>query len=165
MRKKLYVIFILFRISQSASRWAESEHWLAFISEAKVLSHSKGGTWCSRGRGQRTFNILISKWTRNLTTGHNEMKSDIYGVHPLALFSRVFNFSYHSNALAGKNERNCRHLVTRLLCRIEVFFTSFHQLPGFIAIYHRHVMTCFLWDKIRNCLSKLCAMTTKRCHE
>lgn len=52
-----------------------------------------------RKKGAKTFNILISKWSRKITTGYKGMKSDIYG---LALFSWIFNFSYHSQETAAK---------------------------------------------------------------
>lgn len=101
---------ILFLVQNSFITWRKSCTWFSFYFEScKVLRsplsfntslHLSGSMreqksfhyfiqWMKRKENKKCgwlFNILISKWSRNLTTGHNEMKSDIYGVYGSIVF-------------------------------------------------------------------------------
>lgn len=152
--KRQYVIFILFRISQSASQWdslSSLKHYSVHLSDAE--RRGKRGKriislncWKEERKKKKakTFNILILKWSRKITTGHNRMKSDIYSWW-FGIVSWVFNFSYHSWEERGKILRqNCQHLVTCWLRFLCLSFISCHISLSFL--------TRFLWDKHRNCL-------------
>ena len=110
--------------------------------EENVLFHWTVGK--KNEKKAKTFNILILKWSRKITTGHNRMKSDIYRWW-FGIVSWVFNFPYHSRESWEKILRqNCQHLVTSWLRFLCLSFISCHISLSFL--------TRFLWDKLRNCL-------------
>lgn len=85
----------------------------------------------------------------------NEIRYLWCSIHGGIVFCRVFNFSYRFAALAKKKDKQTRDMSTSCHSRMRSFLPS-KSPPShhFVVIYHCQFMTCFLWDKIRNCCAK-----------